>query len=76
MPEDLVALLNINSCDVTISGYGHFGTGYNEISTYALVYKDVAKAPAPGDSTSVVGWMMLLMFGGCILTYGRKRIVR
>ena len=43
-------------------------------STYVLVYQDVAKAPATGDSTSIAVWMMLLMFGGCVLSYGKRRI--
>ncbi len=44
-------------------------------STYALAYRDVVKAPDTGDSTSIAVWGMLLLFGGCVLTYAKKRIV-
>lgn len=49
----------------------------DSFSTYALVYKDVAKVPQTGDNTSVMVWVMLLAVGGCAVAYGtRKKVVR
>ena len=44
----------------------------DSFSTYALVYKDVAKTPATSDSTSIALWMMLLAVGGCAIALGTK----
>lgn len=44
----------------------------NSFSTYALAYKDVAKVPQTGDSTSVAVWMMLLAVGGCAILLSKK----
>ena len=44
----------------------------DSFSTYALVYKDVAKVPQTGDSTSVAVWMMLLAVGGCAILLSKK----
>jgi len=44
----------------------------DSFSTYALVYKDVAKTPGTSDSTSIALWMMLLAVGGCAIVLGRK----
>jgi len=49
----------------------------DSFSTYALVYKDVAKVPQTGDNTSVMVWVMLLAVGGCAVAYGtKKKVVR
>lgn len=45
----------------------------DRFSTYALVYKDVAKVPQTGDNTSFVVWMMLLAVGGCAVAFGTKK---
>lgn len=45
----------------------------DSFSTYALVYKDVAKTPDTSDHTSFALWMMLLAVGGCAIVYGGKR---
>ena len=44
----------------------------DHFSTYALVYKDVAKIPQTGDDTSSLVWLMLLVMGGCAITFGLK----
>ena len=44
----------------------------DSFSTYALVYKDVAKTPGTSDSTSIALWMMLLAVGGCAIVLGTK----
>ena len=41
-------------------------------STYVIAYKDVAKIPQTGDSTSIATWMMLLAVGGCAITLASK----
>lgn len=45
----------------------------DSFSTYALVYKDVVKVPATGDSAPIFAWMMLLVVGCGAITYGMKR---
>ena len=44
----------------------------NSFSTYVIAYKDVAKVPQTGDSTSVAVWMMLLAVGGCAILLSKK----
>lgn len=45
----------------------------DSFSTYALVYKDVVKVPATGDSAPIFAWMSLLVVGCAAITYGMKR---
>lgn len=45
----------------------------DSFSTYALVYKDVAKAPVTGDNASVVPLIFLFVVGAVAMVYGVKR---
>ncbi len=44
----------------------------DHFSTYALVYKDVAKAPVTGDDASIMNWLMLFVVGCGVVAYGLK----
>ena len=45
----------------------------DKFSTYAVVYEDVEKVPATGDTTSVVMYVMLFVMGTGFVLTARKQ---